>query len=166
LPASTGISGNNPEGSACALDLFAIKTSPGSTVSTARLTNPVQNEAPVYGSAFSRAVVVRQPDCSLIEVSGTAAIDAAGKSLYPGDIDAQIVCTLDKIEALIAQEKAGLADICAATVFVKKPEFAERFRKLSAERGLNDFPCVLVVADVCRAELLFEIDAEAAITPS
>jgi enamine deaminase RidA (YjgF/YER057c/UK114 family) len=164
LPASTGVSGENPEGSAGAMDLFAIKTEPGSIVSTTRLTNPVQNEAPTYGSAFSRAVVVRQSDCSLIEVSGTAAIDTAGKSLYPGDIDAQIVCTLDKIEALIAQEKAGLSDICAATVFVKKPEFFARFWKLAGERGLSDLPCVCVVSDICREELLFEIDAEAALS--
>lgn len=163
LPASTGISGANPMASACAMDILAMNAGPGSRVSSGRLLNPVQNEAPTYGSAFSRAVVVRQPDCSLIEVSGTAAIDTAGKSLYPDDIDAQIVCTIDKIEALIAQEKAGLADICAASVFVKKPQFAARFWGLAAERGLSDFPCVCVVADVCRDELLFEIDAEAVV---
>jgi enamine deaminase RidA (YjgF/YER057c/UK114 family) len=62
---------------------------------------------------------------------------------------------------LLGQEGAGLADICAATVFVKRPEYAEVFRQVAADRGLADLPAVCVVADVCREELLFEIDAEA-----
>ena len=33
---------------------------------------------------------------------------------------------------------------------------------MAAERGLEDLPAVCVVADVCRDELLFEMDAEAA----
>ena len=37
----------------------------------------------------------------------------------------------------------------------------------AASRGLDDFPGVCVVADVCREELLFEIDAEVAfVNPS
>jgi enamine deaminase RidA (YjgF/YER057c/UK114 family) len=84
-------------------------------------------------------------------------------SLYLGDIRAQIDCTFDKVQTLLAQEGAGLQDICAATVFVKKPEFAEIFNEMAAAHGLDDFPCVCVVADVCREELLFEMDAEAVI---
>ena len=34
---------------------------------------------------------------------------------------------------------------------------------MTADRGLSDFPTVCVVADVCREELLFEIDAEAVV---
>jgi len=67
------------------------------------------------------------------------------------------------MDSLLRQEGAGLADICAATVFVKRPEYAEVFCEMAAERGLEDFPAVCVVADVCREELLFEIDAAAAV---
>ena len=160
LPASTGISGKNPLGAACALDVFAVKPSPGSSIEMSRLASPLQNEAISYGSAFSRAVVIRQPGGSLIEVSGTAAIDTAGKSLRDGDVAGQIDATLDSIEALIAQEKATLADISAATVFVKQPEYAAEFWKIAQKRNLDNLPCVCVTADVCRPELLFELDAE------
>jgi hypothetical protein len=34
------------------------------------------------------------------------------------------------------------------------------FRDVAATRGLDPFPGVTVVADICRSELLFEIDAE------
>jgi hypothetical protein len=34
---------------------------------------------------------------------------------------------------------------------------------MAVDRGLEDFPAVFVVADVCREELLFEIDGEAVV---
>jgi len=158
LPASTGIEGKSPSGAACAMDLIAVLNSENCT---RKLSNPSQLDAFRYGSAFARASVVRNGSTALIEVSGTAAIDEHGVSLYPGDIRAQIDCTLDKVAALLKQEDTGLKDICSATVFVKRPEFAEIFYEMAAARGLGDFPCVCVVADICREELLFEIDAEA-----
>ena len=120
----------------------------------------LQKDAFLYGAAFSRGTLICQQDNCFIEVSGTAAIDEAGISLYPGDVRSQIDCTFDKIQALIGQEGAKLEDICAATVFVKRPEFASIFWKMAAARGLEEFPAVCVVADICRDELLFEIDAE------
>ena len=128
-----------------------------------RLTNPSQLDAFRYGSAFARASVVRNGSTDLIEVSGTAAIDEHGVSLYLGNIRAQIDCTLNKVHALLKQEGAGLKDICAATVFVKHGEYADFFYEMATARGLEAFPCVCVVADVCREELLFEMDAEAVV---
>ena len=99
-------------------------------------------------------------------MSGTAAIDEQGRSLYPGDVRAQIDCTFDKIAALIGQEGATLTDIAAACVFVKRPEDALVYQERAAARGLENLPAVVMVADVCREELLFEIDAEVAFDPS
>ena len=73
---------------------------------------------------------------------------------------AQIDCTFDKIEALLSQAGATLADVAAASVFVKHPEHARVYRERAAARGLQDIPAVVMVADVCREELLFEMDAE------
>ena len=160
LPASTGIAGKSPTGAACAMDLIAVLDSQNCT---RKLSSPSQLDAFRYGSAFARASVVRNGSTELIEVSGTAAIDEHGVSLYPGDIRAQIDCTLDKVAALLKQEDTGLKDICSSTVFVKQPEFAEIFYEMAAARGLENFPCVCIVADVCREELLFEIDAEAVV---
>ena len=163
LPASTGIQGETPSGAACAMDLIAVLNSENCT---RKLSNPSQLDAFRYGSAFARASVVRNGSTDLMEISGTAAIDEHGVSLYPGDIRAQINCTFDKVQTLLAQEGAGLKDICSATVFVKQPEFAEIFYEMAAARGLENFPCVCIVADVCREELLFEIDAEAIVKTS
>ena len=163
LPASTGIKGDTPSGAAAAMDLIAVVGETGRQ-HVRQLTNASQLDAFRYGSAFSRGAIIQEPDVSLIEVSGTAAIDQQGRSQFPGNIRGQISCTFDKIERLIGQEGAGLGDIAAATVFVKKPEHAFVFWEMIEERGLEALPAVCVVADVCREELLFEIDAEAAVT--
>jgi enamine deaminase RidA (YjgF/YER057c/UK114 family) len=163
LPASTGIGADTPSGAAASMDLLAIVGKDDRTSPVRKLTNRKQLDAFRYGAAFSRGAVIKENDVTIIQISGTAAIDEHGVSLYPGDIRAQINCTFDKIDSLLKQEGAGLADICAATVFVKLPEHVEMFWEIAAERGLEDFPAVCVVADVCREELLFEIDAEAAV---
>jgi enamine deaminase RidA (YjgF/YER057c/UK114 family) len=160
LPASTGISGTSRGGAACAMDMIAVLNSENCT---RKLSNPSQLDAFRYGSAFARASVVRNGSTELIEVSGTAAIDEHGVSLYPGDICTQIDCTLNKVQTLLAQEGAELKDICSATVFVKHGEYAEIFYEMAASRGFENSSCVCIVADVCREELLFEIDAEAVV---
>jgi enamine deaminase RidA (YjgF/YER057c/UK114 family) len=166
LPASTGIQGQAPSGAAAALDLLAVAGPPESQPLVRQLRSPAQPEALTYGSAFSRGALIRQPEVSLIQVSGTAAIDEQGASLHPGDIRSQIDCTFDKIAALIGQEGASLTDTAAACVFVKSPQAALIYQEQAAARGLRDFPAVVMVADVCREELLFEIDAEVAFEPA
>ena len=115
---------------------------------------------------FPGGSLFRQPDVSLLQVSGTAAIDEKGASLHPGDVRAQIDCTFDKIAALIGQEGARLTDIAAACVFVKRPEDALAYQERAAAQGLSNLPVVIMVADICREDLLFEIDAEVAFDPS
>ena len=45
--------------------------------------------------------------------------------MFVGDIHGQISATLEKVEALMAQAGAGLKDITAATIFVKRPEYVD-----------------------------------------
>ncbi len=160
LPASTGIAGDNPQGAAGVLDLLAVAGTPESRPLIRQHANPRQKDAFCYGSAFSRGALIRESDVSVLQVSGTAAVGELGETLYPGDIRGQIEHTFNNIETLIRQEGARLQDICAATVFVKRPEDAELFWRMAAERGLSGLPAVCVVAELCRDELLFEIDAE------
>jgi len=162
LPASTGIRSNMPSGAAAMMDLMAVVGDAGRPA-VKQMTNAAQLDAFRYGSAFSRGALIQEPDVSLIEVSGTAAIDQQGRSQFQEDIRSQITCTFDRIETLLKQAGAGLKDITAATVFVKSPEYAPVFWEMAKDRGLEEFPAVCVVADVCRDELLFEIDGEAVV---
>jgi enamine deaminase RidA (YjgF/YER057c/UK114 family) len=90
LPASTGIGGAVSLESACVLDLLAVVRPSESRPLVRYLSSPAQPEALTYGSAFSRGTLICHSDFNLIQVSGTAAIDEYGDSLYPGDVAAQM----------------------------------------------------------------------------
>jgi len=166
LPASTGIEADGSHGAEATMDVLAAVVGDGSPVEIHQMTNARQKDAFQYGSAFSRGAAIRMPGATVISISGTAAIDEAGVSLFPGDFHAQMHRTLDTIEALIAQEGAALSDLCDMSLFVKNARDAETFGKVLAERGLEDIPGVPVVADVCRDDLLFEADGTALVVPS
>jgi enamine deaminase RidA (YjgF/YER057c/UK114 family) len=104
-------------------------------------------------------MVVEEPDNKLILVSGTASIDEEGKSVFIGDTAAQIRQTLNVVSALISTEDATLQDLCEATVFLKNRKDYPTYLKIAEEMGISNLPSVNVVADVCRDELLFELDA-------
>jgi enamine deaminase RidA (YjgF/YER057c/UK114 family) len=163
LPASTGIQGEPLSGAACTMDLISVSGANGNLAHIQKMTNPSQLDAFMYGSAFARASIIKNNSSNIVEISGTAAINKHGVSLYPGDIRAQIDCTFDNVQSLLEQEGIGLKEICSATVFIKRPKDAEIFYEMAVQRELEDLPSVLIVADICREELLFEIDAEAAV---
>ncbi|MCF6175664.1 MAG: hypothetical protein L3J71_07845 [Victivallaceae bacterium] len=159
LPASTGIDCHNADDTALMMNLLAIDSS-GDSPEITQLSNQGQQDAFCYGSAFSRAATIATKDHTWLQLSGTASIDETGATVHLYDIEKQINCTLDKIAVLLAQADAKLEDLCAASVFVKKAEYIETYRKIIKERGMENFPAVCMVADVCRDDLLFEIDAE------
>jgi len=159
LPASTGIEGRNSSGLPTTMDLFAIHRSPGSAIQIRPLCGVKQRSPFRYGSAFSRAIVVEGPDDKLILVSGTASIDEQGKSVFIGDPAAQIRKTLSVVSELVASEDATLQDLCEATVFIKRREDFLIYQQIIEQMGISNSPSVCVLADVCRDELLFELDA-------
>ena len=159
IPASTGIGGRNARGGCCTLDLVVIRAANRQPVERRRLHNPRQNEATQYGSAFARALQVSTRDARYVFVSGTAAIDGAGATLHAGDFEAQALYTLDAVEALLEGAGARLTDIGQATAFLKHRSDARVFERLVGRREIEAVPIVKTLADVCRPELLFELDA-------
>ena len=123
----------------------------------------LQPSAYSYGSAFSRGICIEEKEHRQVFVSGTAAIDAAGRSLYPRDAAAQIRKTLEVIEALLGEKGAKFEDIRSATVYIKRAEDWSVYEKLAGRLGLTNLPAVFVIADICRDELLFEMDALAVV---
>jgi enamine deaminase RidA (YjgF/YER057c/UK114 family) len=159
LPASTGIEGKNPAGSHATMDVYAVHHGAASKTKVRPIYGTKQRSPFRYGSAFSRGVVIEGTESTLILVSGTASIDEEGKSIFIGNPAAQIRETLKVVSALIAPEGATLSSLCEATVFLKHQHDYAAYQKVIAELGFPELPAVNVVADVCRDELLFEIDA-------
>jgi enamine deaminase RidA (YjgF/YER057c/UK114 family) len=163
LPASTGIGAAPCAGEAILADVLAIRSAADRL--PRRLSSSVQPEATSYGSAFSRAIALPGASGTLVHLSGTAAIGEDGRSLYPGDPIAQIDCTLDKVAALLEPEGASLAQASAVSLFLKRAQDAPLLAQRLRGRGLDGLPAVVMVADICRDELLFEVDAELYLSP-
>jgi enamine deaminase RidA (YjgF/YER057c/UK114 family) len=159
LPASTGIGGRNPAGAFCCGDALAVS----GPVRVSVLPGMLQPSAYSYGSAFSRGICIEEEQYRQVFVSGTAAIDASGCSLYPQNAEAQIRKTLEIVEEFIGQKGAEFKDIRSATVYLKKAEDLSTYEKIAGPLGLMDLPTVFVVAEICRDELLFEMDALAVV---
>lgn len=157
LPASTGIGVAPAGGEACAIDLRAIRS-----LSASPAESPIrflqsagrQDSAFRYGSAFSRAALCPSPAGQTLFISGTAAIDAAGVSRFPGDTARQIDNTLGNVKAILAQNGFADGDVVQAMAYCKTPAVEAVWRNQVAPT----WPIVTMVSAVCRDELLFEVE--------
>jgi len=160
-PASTGIQGSmHITRRRFGLDLRAVAGS--GPLRVAPFSAPSLNEAPSYGSDFSRGTRVDLGDRSILYVSGTASIDTQGRVVHVGDIEGQVNRMLLNVEQLLAGQGAGYADLVSAITYLKRGEDRDLFRRVARQRGLPpELPNTLCVADVCRPEWLCEIEATA-----
>lgn len=156
-PASTGIGGGPAPGPhRLCLGLLAVRSRdplPRTVMHT-----PTLNEAVQYGADFVRGLAVEDANKRALHVSGTASIDEAGRTAHPGDLDAQVERMLRNVATLLEGQGAGFGDVVSAVTYLKRPADANRLRERLREAGFEGFPNALVVADVCRPELLCETE--------
>ena len=158
FPASTGIQGRSFD-EECFMDLLAVDPAPsGSTAIEPIRTTSRQGQAFSYGSAFSRGMTLEIEGRKTVFVSGTASIDGAGHTLHWEDPETQCLETLQAIAALLEDQGGGLESICTAIAFCKNQEVYEAYRRITRQLRLPQFPTICVQADVCRPELLFEME--------
>ncbi|MBE3071033.1 MAG: hypothetical protein IMZ66_12430 [Planctomycetes bacterium] len=156
LPASTGIGIGPAGGPRCALDFIAVMGD-GAAVECYRAAG-MQQSAFNYGSAFSRVASATTPAGKTVYVSGTAAIDEAGKTCHVGDAAGQIAMTLANVRAAMRDMGCSDADVVHSIAYSKTPEIEALFRRQWADLG---WPCISAISDVCRDDLLFEVEAAA-----
>ncbi len=160
LPASTGIGAASHTGAALTADIYAIRPK-NDSVRIQTVQSPLQKPAPRYGSAFSRAMEISTPNIRRIIVSGTASIAEEGDSMYRNDPQAQILRTMDVIEAILNSRGLQLSDTTRAIAYVKDPLTKPFFDSYCQERGLDQLPFITTCCDVCRDDLLFEVEVDA-----
>ncbi|NPV49001.1 MAG: hypothetical protein HPY69_18825 [Armatimonadetes bacterium] len=160
VPASTGIGGSNPAGTAMLTGLYAVKPLDPSVVVQA-LPSPLQCPALKYGSSFSRAAEADMPDLRRLLVSGTASIAANGETVHVGDIDGQVARTCEVVEAILRSREMGWQDVTRAIVYVRHEADREAFERFRAAAGMPPLPAVVAHNVICRDELLFEIEVDA-----
>ena len=171
-PASTGI---GMAGTGLVVSCLALETQ-RKDLFLLPLENPQQTPAYVYHSRyspkspkFSRAMALVLGDYATTWISGTASI-VDSESRHLDDIEKQTEQTIENIERLIATDNfarhgvpgagAQLHDLAKIRVYLKRPQdFAKC--KAVCERRLGAVPAIYAIADVCRPELLVEIEGVA-----
>jgi enamine deaminase RidA (YjgF/YER057c/UK114 family) len=163
-PASTGIQGGvHPMDRGCGLDLRAL-AGPG-RFQVRPIHASTMNEAPTYGSDFSRGMQVTTPHREVLYVSGTASIDTEGRVLHVGDPRGQADRMLLNIQQLLAEQGAGFRHLVSAVTYLKRAEDLPVMLEVCRQRGFPDgIPNTFCVADVCRPEWLCEMEAIAVMT--
>jgi enamine deaminase RidA (YjgF/YER057c/UK114 family) len=163
FPASTGIQCWS-DGEECLVDVLALKSEkPGALVVDPIRCSPRQDQSFNYGSAFSRGMSIGLEGHRTIHISGTASINTAGVSTHIGDAECQSLETLMSIAAILEQQGGSLRNITSATLFCKDQSAWEAWNRVSRLLQLPVFPKVCVLADVCRHNLLVEMEAVAVI---
>ena len=125
----------------------------------------VLDEAPDYGSSFSRGLRVEVGNVVILLISGTASIDEHGNTVHVGDFRAQCRRTYHNITGLLEAEGATWKDIVRTTCYLRDIErdyaaFNDERTKFFRAQGLNPLPASTgIQAILCRPELLVEIEA-------
>jgi enamine deaminase RidA (YjgF/YER057c/UK114 family) len=135
--------------------------------------NPRQTSAYRYpqqygprAPSFSRAALWRgqAEDSDVLFVSGTASI-VGHQTLHEGNVVAQAHETLTNLQSVVAaavsqgaREVALLSDLLLKA-YVRHPDDQPLVRQVLAGHGLDADKVLYLQADICRAELLVEIEA-------
>jgi enamine deaminase RidA (YjgF/YER057c/UK114 family) len=160
VPASTGIGSANIYGAAFTACAIAVRPkSPATCVIP--VASPLQCAALEYGSSFSRAVEISTPDCRSLLISGTASIEPGGKTAHVGDVERQIRLTMDVVGGILESRDMDWSDATRAIMYLKKPEYLKPWQVWLQKNGLADLPLINVQADVCRDDLLVELELDA-----
>ena len=162
VPASTGVGGVNSGGTALVADLMAVV--PKSKAMTVRaVPSPLQCPALEYGSSFSRAVETSVPGQRKLTISGTASIAPEGHTIHVGDVRKQIELTMDVVLAILRSRGMDWKDTTRAIGYFRHAADMPLFAEYCAANKLPDMPAVISLNDVCRDDLLFELELDATV---
>ena len=171
MPAATGIGGHDDH-----TVVYLLATRSGSIV---RLENPRQVPAYEYPDqygiqppSFARATYVRSPaGPGDLFISGTASI-VGHETVHLDDTEMQTRTTVDNIAALVSTEnlrahgvdaELSLRDLDCVKVYVKHRHDLDTVRRICAAALGPDTQVVYTIADVCREDLLVEIEGFASV---
>jgi len=164
VPAGTGIGAANKFGAAIMMNLIALQplqNSPEIKPAISVVKSPLQNPALDYKSSFSRAVEIEYPTHRKLLISGTASIDSQGYTVYLNDPEKQIRMTMKVVHAILTSRNMDWEDLFRGIAYFKNMDYKPIYEKVAAELGIPNFPLAISCADVCRHDLLFEIEVDA-----
>jgi enamine deaminase RidA (YjgF/YER057c/UK114 family) len=162
IPASTAVMGRNPAGAAVAVAAWAMRPN-GPETSAREVASPLQCPAPAYGSSFARAMEIDSGGWRRLLISGTASIHPGGETAWVGNPKKQIDLTMEVIAAILDSRGMDFHDVNRALCYFQHPLFAPYFDRWCEARKLTHLPAVYVNCDICRDDLLFEMELDACV---
>ncbi len=160
IPASTGIGGKNLNNTGLLASALAIQVK-NSDMTIQEVLSPLQCPARKYGSSFSRAVEINTPEQRSVLVSGTASIEESGETVHIGDVDKQVAFTMEVVEAILISRGLSFTDVTRAVVYFKNDEDTIAFENYCKNNRKLALPALITNNDMCRENLLFEIEVDA-----
>jgi enamine deaminase RidA (YjgF/YER057c/UK114 family) len=153
MPASTAVGPSLEGNSALLAGLLALRPE-SKSASVFPVPSPAQGSAFDYGSSFSRAMEVNWSGGKRLYVSGTASIDAVGRTLHPGDLPAQVDETLRIVGDLLDSRGFSFGEVTKGICYLAQDDDG------SVARVAEYFPLELstLQASICREDLKFEIE--------
>jgi enamine deaminase RidA (YjgF/YER057c/UK114 family) len=164
VPAASAL--GSPAGSPISIYFLAARRAP------MMIENPRQTSAYHYPAKFGRHSPIFSRACLLSEaggtnlfVSGTASI-VGHETIHPGDVAAQTREAITNIHALLEEANRLVGDAASYTlealkfkVYVRQPDDLSAIESALADALRPSTPVVFLQADVCREDLLVEIEA-------
>ncbi len=158
LPASTCIEGYG-EASAITTEFLCYDKN---TINMKRIYNRNQNEADgqnyLYSPTFSRAQCLTSSHYTELQISGTASVGTNGDTVHLNDSYKQIEQSIINVRELLQNVNMEFENICIATCFFKYDHDYKHFNEIMEKLNISAFPHAIVKGNVCRDNLLFEID--------
>jgi len=160
VPASTGIGAGTPAGEAIVAAIWAVKPK-NEKVKIISVPSPLQCPALDYKSSFARAIEIQQPQSQLLTISGTASIDLHGKTAHLNNCKKQIELTMKVVHEILLSRKMEWKNTSRAIAYFKEINDIHLLEEYCIENHLPELPIAISHADVCRDDLLFEIELDA-----
>jgi enamine deaminase RidA (YjgF/YER057c/UK114 family) len=160
IPASTGIGAGNLKGSSVLLSGYALKNKQND-IKMETVVSPLQCPASDYKSSFSRAVEINHPYYRHLIVSGTASITPDGETANIGSIYKQIELTMKVVKRILQSREMSWANVTRGIAYFKNTIDIKFFENFCFENKIPELPLSMIKADICRKDLLFEIEVDA-----
>jgi len=163
VPAASAL--GSPAGSPISIYFLATREPP-KMIENPRQTSAYHypKEFGIHSPSFSRACVLSESGGTNLFVSGTASI-VGHETIHPGDATAQTRETLANIEALLEEANRVVGapryalDGLKLKVYVRRPEDLNAIQRALSPRLRPSTSIVFLQANVCREDLLVEIEA-------
>jgi enamine deaminase RidA (YjgF/YER057c/UK114 family) len=163
FPVATGIQARLLNKQHINISLEALKLKKNSGITIESIQSDLQCEPTLYGPKFSRAKLLKfkKDGVAKMYISGTSSVNKQGKSVLQENPEKNIRYVVSSVEHLLKKSKMSLNDIATARVYCKNEEILKYFEKLQKENSW-EFPYSTLVTNICRSNLLFEMECIAA----